>query len=250
MSDPATSELPVSVQLYSLKERIAQDLPGTLAALAKIGFTAVEPHKFADVPAMAAALNSAGLEAPSAHARILGADRDQLLEGAAQLGIRTLIQPRTELESWRTPQTIAALAAELNAVAEIARPYGITVGYHNHAFELECRFDGVPGLEILTQHLAADVVLEVDTFWVEVGGVDVVELLGRLGSRAALLHIKDGPISKDTDQQLPLGQGAMPIPQILAAAPHARAVVELDAYAGDPLDAVAQSFAYLKEIER
>lgn len=241
---------PVSVQLYTLRDRIVEDLPGTLVALAEIGFTVVEPHKFSNVPAMAAALKGAGLTAPSAHAQILGTGSEGLFEAAAQLGISTLIQPRTELDSWESPDTIRALADGLNSVAVLAESYGITIGYHNHAFELECVFDGVPGLEILAQHLLDDVVLEVDTFWVEVGGVNAVELLGRLGSRAALLHMKDGPLTKDTHKQLPLGQGVLPIPEILSAAPHARAVIELDAYEGDPLDAVAQSFHYLREVAR
>ena len=35
---------PVSVQLYSVREQIAEDLEGTLERLAALGFTNVEPY--------------------------------------------------------------------------------------------------------------------------------------------------------------------------------------------------------------
>src|SRR5438477_43939 len=81
-------------------------------------------------------------------------------------------------------------------------------------------------LELLAPRLDDRVVLEVDTYWVEVGGVDVVDLLGRLGDRVRFLHVKDGDKSRDTKAQLPAGEGEMDIPAVLAAAPDAMRVLE------------------------
>jgi len=89
------------------------------------------------------------------------------------------------------------------------------------------------------------VILELDTYWAAVGGEDVVPLLGRLGDRVQFLHIKDGPLTKDDKEQLAVGAGKMPIDEILAAAPAALAVVELDDFTGDVFDAVTDSFTYL-----
>ena len=74
-------------------------------------------------------------------------------------------------------------------------------------------------------------------------------LLERLGSRVALLHVKDGPIESDPSTQLPAGQGAVDLPAVLAAAPHATRIVEFDAYRGDIFDGIAESLAYLAESE-
>ena len=72
-----------------------------------------------------------------------------------------------------------------------------------------------------------------------------VALLERLGSRVQLLHIKDGPLSTNDLEQVAVGSGSMPVPAILAAAPQAIRVVELDDFDGDMLTAVADSAAYL-----
>jgi len=89
------------------------------------------------------------------------------------------------------------------------------------------------------------VVLELDTYWAAVGGEDVVALLGRLGERARLVHLKDGPIDKDDASQLPLGAGAMPVAAIVEAATAAElAVLEFDDYGGDLFEGLAASLAF------
>jgi sugar phosphate isomerase/epimerase len=92
------------------------------------------------------------------------------------------------------------------------------------------------------------VVLEIDTYWAAVGGADVPPLLQRLGPRVAALHVKDGPIDRD-EPQVAVGGGAMPVPEILAAAPDAQRIVELDTCATDLFDALAASHTYLTGLE-
>jgi sugar phosphate isomerase/epimerase len=93
------------------------------------------------------------------------------------------------------------------------------------------------------------VVLEVDTYWAVVGGVDPVALLGRLGERVAAIHIKDGPGNTDMKAQMPVGQGAIDIVGIRAAAKHADVgVIELDDYDGDVFDALMASLSYVRSI--
>ena len=60
----------LSVQLYSIRDAVAADLPGALARLAAIGFTRVEPFDLSDPERLRDALAGAGLTAPSAHARL------------------------------------------------------------------------------------------------------------------------------------------------------------------------------------
>ena len=88
-------------------------------------------------------------------------------------------------------------------------------------------------------------VLEVDTFWSEVGGVSAPGLLARLGDRVRYLHMKDGPLTRDTLTQQPLGQGALDVPAILAAAPDAHRVVEFDDHDGDIFAAIEASYRFL-----
>ncbi|MDY0946156.1 sugar phosphate isomerase/epimerase [Frigoribacterium sp. CFBP9039] len=237
---------PISVQLYTVRDAIAADLPGTLQRLADIGYTQVEPWGFVErVDEYAEALPAAGLTAPSAHAKLVGQDLQPIFEAAVRLGVSTVIDPHIDETRWITREDVEAVAAELGEVAEAARAHGLTVGYHNHAFELENLIDGTPALEVFAAALPADVVLEIDTYWVEVGGVDAAELLARLGDRVRFLHIKDGPKTKDDTEQVAVGRGTMPVRDILRAAPQALAVVELDDHNGEVFTALEQSHSFL-----
>ncbi|MHA7217893.1 sugar phosphate isomerase/epimerase family protein [Arthrobacter sp. MDT1-48-3] len=238
-----------SLQLYTLRAAMGEDLPGTIRRVAELGYTAVEPYNFvATADELSEALSANGLTAPSGHAPLLRADQDEIFDAACTLGIGTVIDPHVERSHWTTAADIEATAQALNAAAKKGAEYGITVGYHNHEFELEERIDGVSGLEVLAGHLDPEVVLEVDTYWAAVGGEDPVELLRRLGSRVRFVHIKDGPLTKDDKEQVAVGSGSMRVWDVLDAVPGLEAaVVELDDFDGDIFTAVADSLAYLSE---
>lgn len=244
-----TSASAPALQLYTVRDAIRRDLHGTLGLLARIGFRQVEPWGFVDRAAeYAEGLAAAGLAAPSAHARLIGADLDATFSAAYRLGIPTVIEPHIPEGRWSDRESVEAIAAELGAVAERAAGHGLRIGYHNHAFELERRIDGVSALEVLAGALPDEVVLEVDTYWAEVGGEPAPALLRRLGERVAFLHVKDGPRTKDDRDQVAVGRGRLPIAEILAAAPLALPVIELDDFDGDVLEAVADSLRFLEGV--
>jgi sugar phosphate isomerase/epimerase len=237
-----------SLQLYTLRQPMEEDLPGTLARVAAIGFTNVEPYNFvATVDELAAALEANGLQAPSGHAPLLSQDQDAIFAAAKRLGIGTVIDPYLPAEHWQSADDIQATAEKLNAAAKKAAAHRIRVGYHNHAWELESTIDGRTALEYFAGLLDPDVVLEVDTYWAAVGGQDPVDLLKRLGDRVKLIHIKDGPVSKDTKEQLPAGRGSIPVWDVIGAVPALEVgVVEFDDYDGDIFQGIAESLAYLQ----
>ncbi len=240
---------PASVQLYTVREQFAADPTATLQRLADLGLRAVEPYGLTElVDQVAPALEAAGLTAPTAHATVLGADLDALLAAAARTGTTTVIDPFLPEELWTTREQVAAIAARLTEAAERAADHGVRIGYHNHWWELEQRIDGTPALEVFADHLGDGVVLEVDTYWSAVGGVDPIGLLERLGERVVALHIKDGPVTRETERQLPAGSGELPIAAILAAAPQARPVIEFDEYAGDLFDGIAESIRFVRTL--
>jgi sugar phosphate isomerase/epimerase len=240
-----------SVQLYTLRESITTDVAGTLERLASMGFENVELFRielYRDE--YRSALAQTGLRPLSAHSSLVDGDASAAIGAAAELGIGTLIDPRINAARWTTRADIEGAAADLNAVAQRARDAGIAIGYHNHDDEIRHDFDGMTGLEVFSEALDDDIVLEIDTFWSEVGGVSASELISRLGARVKFLHVKDGPYTTTISEQQPLGHGEMPLADILKAAPDAVRVVELDDYAGDMFEAVEQSLRYLAEVER
>lgn len=240
--------MPYSLQLYSLRDAMASDLPGTLKRVADIGYSLVEPYNFvATADELAEALSANGLSAPSGHAPLLREDQDEIFSAARKLGIGTVIDPHVDPEQWKAADDIRATAARLNAAAVKGAEYGIRVGYHNHWFELESSFDGEFGLEVLAGALDPAVVLEVDTYWARVGGADPIALLHGLGDRVKFIHIKDGPATRNPLDQVAVGAGSLPIRDIVQAAGSIDAgVVELDDFDGDMFQAVAESLNFLE----
>jgi sugar phosphate isomerase/epimerase len=239
----------LSVQLYSVRDSFAADAPGTLARLADAGLRQVEPFGLVERAAvLERTLPASGLAAPTTHQQIGGvADLAEVFEIAVRLGIGTVIEPYVDPARWTSAAGVEEVAAELSEAAARAAAYGVRLGYHNHWFELETLLDGRHALEAFADAVDPSVVLEVDTLWAAVGGADVPALLARLGDRVRALHLKDGPIDKDPDVQVALGDGAMPVAAVVAAATAVEVpVLEFDGYAGDVFEGIARSAAYLR----
>lgn len=259
-----------SIQLFTLRDALDTDLPGTLDAVAARGFTAVEPYDFVRRAApMADALAAAGLTAPSGHAFLASPSfvnpdgsgttlpvqsPAEVFAAAKVLGMHTVIDPYTEPARWESIAQIEETARLLNEAAQVGATVDVRVGYHNHAHELEAVFDGVTGLEVLAGLLDDRVVLEVDLYWVSRGGVDPVALLERLGDRVVAVHAKDGTLDPalvnayPPADQVPAGDGAVPLVEAIAAAPALElAIVEFDHYEGDLWEAIERSRVFLDE---
>ncbi|MFC8799701.1 sugar phosphate isomerase/epimerase family protein [Promicromonospora sp. NPDC057138] len=241
-----------SVQLYSVRDAVAEDLDAAVARLAEIGLEHVEPYAFHErTDEYRRAFAAVGLTAPSGHAPVLASDNPEaIFDAAAALGMTTVIDPFVPAEHWQTAEQVAELAERVNQLAALATERGLEFGYHNHSWELSTRIDGRHALEVFVGHLASDVVLEIDTYWAGVGGADTPALLAALGDRVRLIHVKDGTLDGDVIKQQPAGSGDVGVPAILAAAPQATRVIEFDAYAGDVFAGIAQSFAWLAEYDR
>lgn len=248
----------LSVQLYTVRENLTEDVDGTLGRLAEIGFKQVEPFAFQNFfDGLKAGLAKYGLTAPTVHTSVVdeapGAHRthdpvdvDAVFAAAKEIGIKTVITPHTNPELWSSEDGIAVIADQLNAAAEKAAGLGLSVGYHNHWFELESKIEGKHGLEVLAAKTAPEVMLEVDTYWAQVGGADVPALLGRLGDRVQALHLKDGDGTRNNKNQVAVGDGVIPVWDFINATPNLKyGVVELDDSSLDRFQCVADSFAYL-----
>jgi sugar phosphate isomerase/epimerase len=135
----------------------------------------------------------------------------------------------------------------LNQAAAVCAEHGLRLGVHNHWFEFQPIGDSdTRPYEVWLEHLDPRIFFELDTYWAQVGGVEPVEALRRLGSRVELLHVKDGPASSTQADMTAVGTGALDYTSIVPAAPAAEwLIVELDHCATDMFTAIAQSYRYL-----
>jgi sugar phosphate isomerase/epimerase len=240
---------PVALQLYTLRE-LAEDYPRVLALAAEIGFAGVEPAGLHGTPAAEARriLDDLGLEVCSTHGPVPdGPDAQAGLEEHRVLRSPAIFASLHE-EWFSSDESVARAADRFADGAAAAGAFGIELGYHNHWWEFTQRLDGRHAYDVFLDALRErDVspLLEVDLYWVQVGGVDPAQLIASLGTSVRYLHVKDGPATVE-DPMTALGTGRVDLPAALGANGAVRwHIVELDRCATDMVEAVRASCQYL-----
>lgn len=239
----------IGLQLYTVRDVAAADLPGALQRTAELGFEGVELHDLHghtpyEVRAM---LDLHGLVVCGRHVGLEAAEDDlgRLSAELAALGTDRLVV--AWIEPPRTPAEADAAVARLVRAAERAAQVGLRLGFHNHDAEVAAQADGRSVLDLL---LAADdrPFLELDLGWAWYAGVDPIALLDAARGRAPLVHVKD--IRRDARPvHVPLGRGQVDYEGLADAADRAGVewlIVEQDETDGDAFEAVAESLAALR----
>lgn len=238
---------PIALQLYTVRDAAAKDFEGTLRRVAEIGYVGVEGglDLFADAQ-RGQFIKDLGLQLPGIHCGLpFDEQKQQSMAHMAEQGCHYVTLSLSP-NNFQSVDAIKAVAEKLNEADEVARKYGLTFCYHNHWWEYENRFDGRTAHEVLRDYLAPTVNFELDVYWAQTGGGDPVAEVKALGSRAPLLHIKDGPaVAKQP--MTAVGEGIVDIPGVIQASEaYAKwLIVELDYCATDMLEAVEKSYAYL-----
>lgn len=242
----------ISIQMYTLRDLTSQDMVGTLEKVAQLGFEGVELAGYgnSNQTEVSATLARLGLKVTGNHVGIdpLLEDFDEMVIENKLLGNQYVIVPFIN-EEWRgSRENWLETAKTLDEVGAKLKPHGLTLCYHNHAFELEESFDGQNGLELLYSNSSPEnLKVELDLYWVKKGGADPVEYLNKYPGRVPLVHVKD---MAGDGSFAEVGAGTLDWPAIFLAAPAAGAVtyvVEQDVCPGDPLDSIAISIANLKK---
>jgi|SaaInl4_150m_RNA_FD_contig_21_955178_length_893_multi_9_in_0_out_0_1 sugar phosphate isomerase/epimerase len=247
--------IPLAVQMYTLRETCGKDFPGTLKAVADIGYDGVELAGTYGLSAkeISALLDDLGLGRAGTHSGVDGL-RDNFDETVADLKILKsdfVTIPGLPEEMWESAEAWKKTAALLQEIGTKLRAEGIQLSYHNHAHEFQV-FDGVYGLDILYGNTTPDALHgEIDTYWVQYGGVDPVEYLKKVSNRLSLVHIKDMQGEGDDRTFTEIGNGILDWDGIFAVAEKAGAkwaIVEQDTCPGPELDSVRISYENLKRM--
>ena len=195
----------ISIQLYTVRNQLAIDFAGTLAALAAIGYRRVEHAGFLGRTAaeFKAALDAVGIWSSSGHVGIPqpfdATAWSASLRDARILGSRYIVNPVFGIdfstgEIVRDRATWTAFARDLNRAGRMAREAGLRLGYHNHNWEFFRLTDdpSKTGYDVLIEETDPHYVhFEMDLFWVTRGARDPVDLLRRLDGRVRQYHVKD-----------------------------------------------------------
>jgi len=266
---PDLKKFGVGLQLYTIRDEIFRDVPGSLKKVSDMGYKYVELAGYADgkfygmEPAEFRKLvEDLGMEILSSHTQVEAQgitleNAKKMAEDHAKLGVKYCIQPWIVEEARTTIASYRKMAADWNQVGKIMKDFGIKFGYHNHNFEFAEVEGKIPYFDVMMAELDKDVVtLEMDVFWVTKAGQNPVDLFNKYPGRFELLHFKDMFKKQDpffttvgVDDFAPVGEGIIDFKAILAAKETAGAkyiIVEQDKTAdGDCFGAIQKSITNL-----
>jgi len=189
---PAKKKIPIGLQLYTVRNECGKDFPGTVAAVAKMGYAGVDFAGYYNRNAqqLKQLLDDNGLKCCGSHIGLNTLVGDQLartVEFHKAIGNKFLIVPGGI--GGPTKQAWLDAAKRFNEVAEKLKPEGMFCGYHNHSAEFR-PIDGATPWDIFFSNTRADVVMQLDIGNAMGGGADPVAILKKYPGRARTLHVK------------------------------------------------------------
>jgi sugar phosphate isomerase/epimerase len=266
VDDPKT--FGIGLQLYTIREAMGKDAPGSLKKVSDIGFKHLElasyengkfygytPEEFKKL------VSDLGMDIISSHAGVnpKGVTDDEvkkMAEDHAKVGSKYCMQPYIDDKDRGSIAGYQKMVADWNRVGKIMKTNGIQFGYHNHNFEFGPVEGKVPYFDIFLAEMDKDLVtMEIDLFWAIKAGQNPVELFKKYPGRFQLFHMKDmytkeAPFFKTASSDFaPVGDGVINFKEILAAkniAGMKYMFVEQDQTKdGKPFDAIRESITNL-----
>jgi sugar phosphate isomerase/epimerase len=226
----------IGLQLYTIRDAMAVDVPGSLKKVSEAGYKYVELAGYSNgkfygyAPAdFRKLVNDLGMEVLSSHTQVEAQgitleNAQKMAEDHARVGVKYCIQPwvveeaRTTVDSWKK------MVADWNKVGEIMKKNGLQFGYHNHNFEFANVQGKIPYFDIMMPGLDKNLVtMEIDLFWTTKAGHDPVEIIKKYPGRFQLFHMKDmytleAPFFTTVGVKdfAPVGEGVIDFKRILA----------------------------------
>jgi sugar phosphate isomerase/epimerase len=273
---------PLGAELYTVRNILPTAADPTLKAIAEIGYREVETDR-ATLHQISPVLKHYGLKPVACHFEtplITGNWKPwldyarqqkrafapesmtwaQAIEDAKKFGVEYMVMAYLLPQERGGSEYFKQIADKMNHVGMQSHVAGLKFCYHNHCFEFKGEHGQRP-IDILLDRLDKKAVgLELDVFWVSVGGNDPVEMLKQNAGRVPLVHLKDKEkgtpvLYREADAKpstfKEIGAGSLDFPAILKAASAAEAqhyFVEQDQTPGDPVASLKQSYDYLRKL--
>jgi sugar phosphate isomerase/epimerase len=247
----------VAIQLYTLRDfcKTAADLAVTAKKVREIGYTAVQLSGIGPIPEaeIVAIMKAEGLTICATHenSQTILDEPEVAIARLKALGTKLTAYPYPGGVDFNNPEHVATLIRKLDAAGAKFRAAGLVLGYHNHANEFYRPAGGPTVLErIYAETSPENIVAELDTFWVQRGGGDVVEWVRSMKGRQPFIHLKDYKVNPAGEPSFcEIGAGTLPFKRIIAEAEAGGCewfIVEQDTCPGDPFVSIKQSFDYVK----
>jgi sugar phosphate isomerase/epimerase len=247
------TQIPLAIQLYSVREDCARDLPHVLEAVAKMGYVGVEFAGYYgyNAQALRGMLDTLGLKVAGAHVgldTLLGDELARSIEFHQTLGNPYLIVPGLAEHRRNSRSAWLETAKIMNEIADQLAPHGMRTGYHNHTVEFQL-MDGELPWDTFFGNTSSAVIMQFDTGNALEGGAQAGPFIERYPGRAATVHLKE---YKASDESALIGKGDVPWPEIFRLCETVGAtewyIVEYEAPGYPPLEAIGRCLENLKEM--
>lgn len=272
--------LPVALQLYTVRDAMEADFLGTLTQVKEMGYDGVEfAGLFGVEPKQINEwCKTLGLTPISAHVPLaeMLEDVDKVIADYKTIGCEYIVVPYVTEERRPGGELFLQMVDEIRAIGEKATAAGLTLLYHNHDFEFDKLENGQCGIDYLYENVPAEYLqTELDQCWVKYAGYEPVEYLQKYSGRSPVVHLKDfyksgeqegdpyALIGLNEDEKKentafefrPVGYGIQDIPAIIEAAKAAGSkwlVVEQDqpSMGKTPIECAQTSIEYLKSLNK
>lgn len=221
---PASTSIPVGLELYSVRDALQKDPQATVRAVAQMGYQVVEfygPYfEWSESQAkdMRKLLDELNIRCLSTHndesnftaAKIEHAKTLNLILGAKYV-VQAWSDPKPTLDGWKE------LADKLNAAADKLSPAGLKVGYHNHDAEWK-PVAGKRPIDVLATNTKKEVMLQLDVGTCLAAGADPVSWIRANPGRIRSIHCKDWSPDPNVAYKTLFGEGKANWKEIFQAA--------------------------------
>ena len=244
----------IGAQLYTVREhtQTAKDLAATIKKIADIGYEYVQVSGIGPIPAQEVAdickAHNVSITITHTDSARIKDETDAVIAehrilGAEYIGIGSL-PGKYE----RSAKGIKRFIADFAPAAKKICANGMTLMYHNHAYEF-AKIDDKLMLDCLADDFL-EIGFTLDTYWVQAGGADPSAWIKKLSGRVDVIHLKDMAWADDKQLMAEVMEGNLNWESIFSACREAGvkyAMVEQDTcYGADPFECLKTSFLNIK----
>jgi sugar phosphate isomerase/epimerase len=222
-------KMPLGFQVWTVKDQLIKDFPGTLKMMEAQGYKTVEmcsppgyessgfgPLMKLSAKEMKKIVEDSGLKLVSCHYGFgeLKNNLSERIDFAAGCGQKQMIVSSFGLPAKATMSDWLKAADELNAIGEKTKASGIQAGFHNHNMEFE-KLDDKIIYESLMNQLDPDLVKMQFQVAVISIGYKAADYFRKYPGRFISAHLADW--SSETKKSVPCGKGAVDWKEFFAA---------------------------------
>jgi len=245
-----------AAQLYTVRDELKKDFPGTLEKLREMGWSGVQIDGLHgnDPVVINNTLEKTGLKVAGMHVGLdrLTEDLDNVVKEADIFGTRYIYCHYLE-EEYQNESGYRYVKDKLLSIGEKLKAKGYKIGYHHHEFEFETIIDGKYALEYLLEPEGRNSIYpEIDTYWIKYAGKDPLSFMSNYKGRMPVLHLKD--MSADGSKDfVEIGNGIIDFKSILEWGEKSGVewyAVEQDYCKNSSLESLEISLKNLKELSK